>query len=164
MQALFTIGYEKANPEDFVATLSHVGIDVLVDVREKAMSRRKGFAKTALRSILAAAAIAYRHEPCLGSPSAVRNRLKKEWDYDWFFREYEQHLEQQTDVIDALSRIEGRVALLCYERNPNECHRSSVGQWLAERTGLQVQHLGVRSGFAAKKNPGMDACQSVSPA
>lgn len=83
--------------------------------------------------------------------------MKKEGGYDWFFREYERHLEGQTGMLDTLSRIEGRIALLCYERNPDECHRGSVARRLAERTSLQVQHLKVRAGFAAiQEQPCLD--------
>lgn len=40
MQALFIISYEKADPADFVATLTAAGVDTLVNVCEKAASRR----------------------------------------------------------------------------------------------------------------------------
>lgn len=164
MQALFTIGYEKADPADFIATLRAAGIDILIDVRERAMSRRKGFAKTALRNMLAEASIDYRHEPSLGSPSEIRNRLKRDRDYDRFFREYEQHLDQQGDVLDALAQVDGRAVLLCYERNPNECHRLSVARRLTERTGLEVQHLGVSADLGITEDSGMGTRQSVPPA
>jgi hypothetical protein len=45
---LATIGYEGADVDDFVATLRSAGIRRLIDVRELAISRRRGFAKRAL--------------------------------------------------------------------------------------------------------------------
>jgi uncharacterized protein (DUF488 family) len=52
LERLLTMGYERANIEDFLATLRSLGVTALLDVREIASSRRRGFAKTALRENL----------------------------------------------------------------------------------------------------------------
>jgi hypothetical protein len=47
-------------------------------------------------------------------------------------------------VLDSLAgSLSGRVALLCYERNPAECHRSLVAVALARKTRANVEHLEV---------------------
>ena len=43
MKKLFTIGYEGTDFPDFLETLKEVKADVLLDVREIPISRRKGF-------------------------------------------------------------------------------------------------------------------------
>lgn len=41
-----TIGYEGSNIEDFVATLMIKNISVLIDIRDRPLSRKKGFLRT----------------------------------------------------------------------------------------------------------------------
>lgn len=69
MKQLFTIGYEGAALDDFMRILKAAKVDVLLDVRELAMSRRKGFSKTALGGALTDAGIHYRHEKQPGHPN-----------------------------------------------------------------------------------------------
>ena len=71
MDKLFTIGYEGADLKEFLTVLKNAGTDVLLDVRELPMSRRKGFSKNALKAALAEVGIDYRHEKRLGSPKDV---------------------------------------------------------------------------------------------
>lgn len=149
MRALFTIGYEGVSIEDFVKTLTEVGVTHVLDVRELPMSRRKGFSKTAFQAHLAAAEISYQHEKRLGSPTDIRNRLREDGDLTRYFRDFDKYLSKQTDLLDTLAlSLKGKVALVCYERDPQECHRKSVAKALADRTKLQEKHLGVRVGSA----------------
>lgn len=153
---LFTIGYEQADFDDFLCTLQLLGVKTLVDIRELPMSRRRGFAKTALKGGLAEAGIQYRHEPSLGSPKAIRHRLREDHDYDVFFGDFAKHLASQGKVLDSLvSELQGKVALLCYERDYKCCHRALVADALAKRTGLRPSHKGVR--HDVKREP-KDSC------
>ncbi len=52
-QTIATIGYEGSTIEDFVAALRHASINVLIDVRELPLSRKKGFSKNQLAGVLA---------------------------------------------------------------------------------------------------------------
>jgi uncharacterized protein (DUF488 family) len=54
---LFTIGYEGATQADVIARLKAAGVDLLVDVRAIAASRRAGFSKTILSESLKAEGI-----------------------------------------------------------------------------------------------------------
>ncbi|WP_405229339.1 DUF488 domain-containing protein [Lentisalinibacter sediminis] len=142
MRKLCTIGYEGADIEQFVRTLQRARITVLVDVREFPISRRKGFSKNALRSRLEDLGIGYHHEKALGSPKELRHQLRKDWDYDYFFREYEKHLSKQSTLIDRLcGDLRGNVALMCYERHAGECHRSSVAAAISDRLEKDPVHL-----------------------
>ena len=62
LKKIVTIGYEGAEVADFLATLSQLGVTTLLDIRELPISRRKGFAKNALREGLLSVGIEYRHE------------------------------------------------------------------------------------------------------
>jgi len=145
IEHLVTIGYEGAAPEDFLATLELSGVTTLLDIREIAMSRRRGFAKTALREGLASVGIDYVHEPRLGSPKAVRYQLRDDGDYNRFFRDFGRYLKTQASLLEALAEeLDGTVALLCYERDYTQCHRRAVAEALSAITGLTPKHQGVQ--------------------
>lgn len=151
LKRLITIGYEGADFQDFLATLEKLGITTLLDIRELPISRRRGFAKTALREGLSGVGITYRHEPRLGSPKALRHRLREDGNYDRFFRDFERHLGAHRDVLEGLAReLEGTIALLCYERDFQVCHRRAVASALGELTGLKPKHAGVQANVHRK--------------
>lgn len=151
LKKIVTIGYEGAEVSDFLATLSQLGVTTLLDIRELPISRRKGFAKTALREGLLSVGIEYRHEPRLGSPKEIRHELRDNGDYKKFFKNFDRHLKQQADLLAALStELSGTVALLCYERDFTTCHRRSVADALAKLTGITPKHQGVH-GDAQRK-------------
>lgn len=144
MKKLFTIGYEGAKLDDFVETLRAVNITVLLDIREIPVSRRRGFSKTALGQTIEASGITYRHERRLGSPRAIRHRLREDGDYERFFRDFEQYLDKQRALLQKLAlELKGNVVLMCYEKDHADCHRDSVAKALAELLGRTPIHLGV---------------------
>lgn len=101
---VMTIGYEGAVLDDFLRTLKHAQVTLLLDVREIALSRRKGFSKTALSEALAAAGIDYRHERMLGSPKEVRHQLREDGDYQRYFRDFREYLATQRKLLDSLAK------------------------------------------------------------
>lgn len=141
---LSTIGYEGASVEEFIATLKAADTTLLLDVRELPISRKPGFAKAALRDALADAGIAYRHERALGSPKDVRHRLREDGDVARYWKDFHAHLATQHALLDELAAtLTGRVTLLCYERDPADCHRSAVAAEIGRRAGLAVTDLAV---------------------
>ncbi len=129
MNTVYTIGYEGTDIERFVQTLCAVGIEVLADVRAVALSRKKGFSKTALRNKLAEAGIEYVHYNALGDPKPGREAARA-GKYDEFRKIYGKHLAtvEAQQALKALEiAVEGKATcLLCFERDPNVCHRSIV--------------------------------------
>ncbi len=144
---LSTIGYESAQLSHFIGTLQTAGVEILVDVRDRAQSRRKGFSKTALSDALKAVGIDYLHLRELGDPKAGREAARAgEWKK---FRKIYDEVVASMAAQDALDEIEliaekQHACLLCYERDPSTCHRSIVADIVAGRIGLKPQHLGVR--------------------
>jgi uncharacterized protein (DUF488 family) len=129
MNTVYTIGYEGTDIERFVQTLKVVGIEVLADVRAVALSRKKGFSKTALRNRLAEAGIVYVHFNALGDPKPGREAARA-GKYDLFRKIYGKHLstiEAQAALKELEAAVQDKVTcLLCFERDPNVCHRSIV--------------------------------------
>lgn len=144
LKELSTIGYEGVHLDAFIATLKAARITKLLDVRELPISRRKGFSKSALSAALTRAGIAYQHERALGAPREVRHRLREDGNFERYFADFREYLSSQRPLLDELAgSLSGRVTLLCYERNAQECHRSVVVNALARRAKVGFSHLSV---------------------
>ena len=152
LSGLATIGYEGVSLAAFLATLKAAGVTLLLDVRELPISRRKGFSKTPLSQALLKAGIGYQHERALGAPRQIRHRLREDRDLKRYFADFREYLATQDGLLDELARtLSGCVALLCFERNPAECHRSVVVAALAKRLKIDFLHLSVSQEDAQQK-------------
>ncbi|MET4898540.1 DUF488 domain-containing protein [Sphingomonadaceae bacterium jetA1] len=137
MTMIFTIGYEGATVDGFLATLRQAGVTRLIDVRALASSRRPGFSKSSLAAALAEVGIDYVHLRDLGTPKRGRDAAKK-GDVTTLRDVYDDQLalpETQVAAQRMLALAEERPsALLCFERDPCHCHRTllleAVGQGL----------------------------------
>lgn len=143
---LSTIGYEGADQEALLDAVVAAGVTVLVDVRERPLSRKAGLSKTALSRALAARGVAYRHVRDLGTPPALRKPYKLTGDWEELERGFRAHLAWRTPDLEDLADLAARehVCLLCFEADPARCHRSLVAARLQE-LGLvaDVTHLSV---------------------
>ena len=145
MQTLFTIGYEKALPAAVLGELKRAKIDLLVDTRAVAASRRPGFSKRQLAASLDEIGIPYLHLQKLGTPAEGRQAARA-GDLDTLWRIYDKHIktpEAQAALGELLALIKSgkRVCLLCYERDPNECHRCRVAALVKKRTRVKIENL-----------------------
>ncbi len=144
---IYTVGYQGREPEEVLTLLTSADIDVVVDVRRHPVSRWKpGFSKSRLRELLDGEGIRYEHVRALGAPSALRKILAAEGDMAAFRSGYRSHLDQCEHELRRLRQLieDFTVCLLCYERNPRECHRDMVAERAAS-TGAhhkQVRHIG----------------------
>jgi len=146
MTTIFTIGHGNRTIGEFITILSAAGIECVVDVRAFPASRRHPqFAREALERSLAEAGIRYswegnalggRRRPNKNSPNtALRNAS---------FRAYADHMltaefQQALDRLLALASGE-RVAIMCAERLPWQCHRYLISDSVVAR-GDKVLHL-----------------------
>jgi uncharacterized protein (DUF488 family) len=143
---IYTIGYEGATVDSFIQALVDAGIETLVDVRALPLSRKKGFSKRPLSGALANAGLGYLHCGELGNPREGREAARS-GDLNGFFRIYKRHfLDADVQVMfkKLVSLANERVlCMMCFERNPNECHRSIIAEHMKGQ-GLAVQNLFVR--------------------
>jgi len=146
-----TIGYEGSKPDDFVGTLQLVDVRMVIDIRDRAQSRRPGFSKSALRDSLEAAGIGYLHLKELGDPKKGREAARS-GDFANFRQIYASVLRtpEATDALAQIAALSGQmsVCLLCYERDYTECHRKIVADRLESVVGFKVRHLGVKANVA----------------
>ena len=146
MSSFKTIGYERANLENFIDALKAASVQIIIDVRDLPISRRKGFSKSALRDRLEEDGIQYVHLRGLGTPKPGRDAARS-GNYERFEEIFISHLESEdakNDFLVAIDQIKSHIAcLLCYERNHRQCHRSIIADRLTAATGWTVEHLAV---------------------
>jgi uncharacterized protein (DUF488 family) len=149
---LYTIGYEGRTVKDLLGVFKQAKVERALDVRQLPLSRKPGFSRSALAAFLASRGIEYVGFPNLGTPPAIRNHHKKSGDFARLRRGYLAYLGSQEPAIEELRELAARggCALLCFERNPAQCHRSILAEVLAARTGsaFRIEHLGTDVGTA----------------
>lgn len=144
-ERIWTVGHSNRSSEELLALLREPDIELLVDVRARPHStRHPQFDEAELRETLSEAGITYhwagRH---LGgfrkaAPDSPHAALPEA------FRGYADYM--QTDAFRrAIAQLRnlarrGRTALLCAEREPLECHRSLIADYLLLE-GVEVVHL-----------------------
>lgn len=141
---LFTIGYEGSSLEEYLNKLIKNNVQVLYDVRKNPLSRKFGFSKSILSELLPQFNIEYRHLPELGIVSEKRQDLSTELDYLKLFAEYEKYLPEKTLYLQELAHTleEGKsIALTCFEKKHNFCHRHCVSNYLTKHYDVGVVHL-----------------------
>ncbi|MCY4190052.1 MAG: DUF488 domain-containing protein [Rhodospirillaceae bacterium] len=157
MSTILTIGYEGSTIEDLVATLKLADIQVLIDIRDVPLSRKRGFSKKALAATLQGSGIEYVHLRDLGDPKPGRDAARR-GDMQTFERIFRTHMEgraAQEALEQAVEITSGvRACLLCFERDHSDCHRAIVAAEIANRQEFQICHLGIRHGLAEEPGQG----------
>jgi uncharacterized protein (DUF488 family) len=143
--SLFTIGYEKSRPEAVRTELTRARVQILVDTRAMAASRKPGFSKRQLAAFLDENGIAYLHLQKLGTPAEGRQAARA-GDMQKLWRIYDRHLKtpdakEAVAELLALVRSGKRICLLCFERDPAQCHRSRIAAIVRRRTGAKITDL-----------------------
>jgi uncharacterized protein (DUF488 family) len=143
MKRITTIGYEGLTLAEFTRLLKEADVRLLLDVRELPLSRRAGFSKRSLAAAMERAGIKYQHDRRLGAPKPIRTALRETGDWKTYFAHFEAYLDTQREVIKEHAETRNAcIALLCYERDPKQCHRSVVARHLQEVCGATIKHLG----------------------
>ena len=145
MHRVATIGYEGATIATFQQALRDAEIDLLIDVRALASSRRPGFAKTRLAANAKEAGAEYLHLRALGTPADGRAaaRAGRHAEMQRIFRQQLATPEAQDALalVADLVRQGRRVCLLCFEADPAHCHRSMVAEALQALVPVEVRNL-----------------------
>lgn len=143
---VFTTGYEKRDIFGFVENLQRHNIKTLIDVRELPISRKTGFSKSKLTEYLHNSNIKYIHIRELGSPKALRTQLYEDSNYEVFFKGYRKYLKSKIDIVEDLYHeliTNELCCIMCYERNPSQCHRTVVAEKIKDidGNGLIITHI-----------------------
>ena len=127
MTRIFTIGYEGATQDEFIAALQSAGVERVIDVRAVPLSRKPGFSKNVLANGLGEAGIDYVGLKALGTPPEGREAARK-GDHATLARVYAGQLADAAAMLQGAQLRElaaaRPTALLCFERAPHGCHRT----------------------------------------
>ena len=141
---LCTIGYEAAPQAAVIAALRNAGVEVLIDVRAVAASRRAGFSKRVLAASLADAGIDYAHLRALGTPKSgrVAARAGRILEMRAIFEAHLAEPEAEAALAEAISiAAERPSALLCYEADASRCHRRIVAERMVAAAEFGIEDL-----------------------
>lgn len=145
--AVYTIGHSNRTFEGFARLLEAHGVYAIADVRRRPGSRRfPHFNRPRLQEGLAGMGVEYRWFEDLGgklnapdAPDSPNGGIENP-----VFRKYADYMRTPTfqRAVDELIVFAGRPgpALLCAERDPNQCHRNLIADFLAAR-GYRVLHI-----------------------
>jgi uncharacterized protein (DUF488 family) len=138
---ILTIGHSNHSPDAFFGLLQMHGVEVVADVRSSPFSRfNPQFNRDVLEQSLISCGIRY---VFLGRELGARSEDPSCYERGrvQYTRLAQTHLFQSglNRVIQGSARY--RIALMCAEKEPLECHRTLlVAKALVDR-GLQVQHI-----------------------
>jgi uncharacterized protein (DUF488 family) len=141
---LFTIGYEGLVQNQLLELLTANGVHTLLDVRAVPLSRKAGFSKTVLGASLEALGIHYVHDRRLGTPKPGRQAARRGQSETMqaIFAEHMTTEPALAGLSDAIKLSQTTsMCLLCFEREPHDCHRSIVASMIREETGQPIRHL-----------------------
>lgn len=141
---LFTIGYEGLSFEKYINQLICHDVRLLCDVRNNPLSRKFGFSKGMLSHLLPKLGIEYSHIPELGIVSESRNNLETKSDYVQLFKAYRKTLPQKNESLEKLGGLLDqykRIALTCFEKQHDSCHRHCVSDHMEGVRDIKAVHL-----------------------
>jgi uncharacterized protein (DUF488 family) len=138
---LYTVGHSNHPIEKFVGLLTAHGIGAVADVRSRPFSRRHPqFNKDRLAAHLAQHGIAY---VFLGRELGARSE-----DPDCYENDKVQYprLAATASFKTGIDRVlagaqKYRVALMCAEKEPLDCHRTLLVSRALEQTGVAILHI-----------------------
>ena len=141
---VFTLGYEGIHFETYLNKLVSNHVALLCDVRNNPLSRKFGFSASKLSSVLPKLDIEYRHFPEFGIVSEKRKTLNTKADYEVLFQHYYENLGGRQKELESLRQViesKHRVALTCFEADPEHCHRHCISNFLENKYHYRVEHL-----------------------
>ncbi len=144
-EVLFTIGYEGRSIDSFMNSLIENNVHILCDVRKNPLSRKYGFSKNQLKNICEKLKIEYISIPKLGIKSELRYNLSSVNDYKNLFKDYKKDVirreKNSLELIISLLKNKKRVAITCFEKKPEMCHRHCVADAVYKKTGQEIKNL-----------------------
>ncbi|MDM8551759.1 DUF488 domain-containing protein [Desulfobacterales bacterium HSG2] len=142
---LFTIGFTKKSAEKFFTMLSKAGVKRVVDVRLNNSSQLAGFAKRDdLRYFLKTICdVDYIHIPELAPTKEILDEYKKnKGDWSVYEPRFLSLMAERNIEDEMTGKITDGDCLLCSEKEPDECHRRLVAEYLNDKWGnIETEHI-----------------------
>jgi uncharacterized protein (DUF488 family) len=119
-----TVGYQAHTAETFLNLLTREKVSVLVDLREKPVSRIPGFPRWVLRRALHEVGVSY---IWMGNTLGGFTCTADQW-------------AEGCRAIATIARTE-KVVMMCMERDYQACHRRKLARHITDVHGLDVEHF-----------------------
>jgi hypothetical protein len=139
--AVYTVGHSTHALSDFLALLARYEISAVADVRSNPYSRMNPqFNRDGLKAALSAAGIAY---VFLGKELGARSRDPRCYEHG---KVHYGRVAQTAAFQRGLARVQRgakqfRLALMCAEKEPLDCHRTILVARHLDALGIDVQHI-----------------------
>lgn len=139
---IYTIGHSKHSTEEFMHLIEEHNINCICDVRSTPYSRfSEQFNREAIKALLCSHGVSYLF---LGEELGAR-RVEKELLTDGTV-DFE-IIARDEKFLSGINRIENglkkgyRIAIMCTEKNPMDCHRTILIARNLSAKGLDVLHI-----------------------
>lgn len=144
MTQLFTVGYATKPITTFIQQLKHYQIDVIADVRSVPFSKQfHDYHQDQIKSHLASHGIKYVY---LGNELGPRSKNPEHYDqcgqvqFDQLMR-CELFLQGVARIKNGIKKGY-TIALMCAEKDPANCHRSTlIAYYLKHQLELEIKHI-----------------------
>ncbi len=141
--SIYTVGHSNHSIDFFLELLQSQNINCIIDVRSTPASRyNPQFNQTPLKNFLKNNQIQYLH---FGEEFGARHEDEKLLDeegivqFEWFRKT--KIFQQGVERVDIGTSKGYRIALMCSEGNPLECHRFSMISVYFQQIGFDVFHI-----------------------
>jgi uncharacterized protein (DUF488 family) len=149
---LFTIGHSTDSIDKFLSNLAEFNIETIVDIRSVPYSKYVDhFNKESLAAFLKKNSFFYIYMGhSLGARYSDPKLLFKDGMVNF------SKVKATSNFLNGISRIEAglakgyRIAVMCSEKNPLECHRFSLVAAVLHQRGHQISHIINKSLFSHK--------------
>lgn len=139
---VFTVGHSTHDIKYFIELLNKYSVNCLIDVRSSPYSRiAPQFNKDALNSILKSNKILYAHFEKEFGARHTKPSLLDDGKVDFDKVRDTVEFKQGVQRLEKSLELEYRVALMCAEANPFDCHRFSMISYQLVKEGFQVRHI-----------------------
>ncbi|MFZ4412024.1 MAG: DUF488 family protein [Bacteroidales bacterium] len=150
-QTIFSIGHANREFDEFVKLLKCYEIEYLIDVRSSPYSKMfPVYNKDSLSNLLKKSGFTYvylgdvlgglpKDSSCYVEYTDKNNEFARKIDYS--------KIEHKVFFINGMERLKTaynkglRVAVMCSELNPAECHRSKLIGLVLQKEGIIMQHI-----------------------
>jgi len=138
--AIYSLGYEGLSIDGFLDVLLMAGIQGVIDSRNNPISRKYGFSKNTLKDRCSDVGIKYYQFSQIGIPSKVRKQIQDRQTLWYFYAK--QILVKNPIALESIADIcmSDPSVLICFEKNPEDCHRHMIARELSIMTNLPVVH------------------------
>ena len=139
--AIYSLGYECLTIDGFLDEVLKAGIKVVIDSRNNPISRKYGFSKSFLASRCSDVGINYYQFSEIGIPSEFRNQADNKQDlWNFYLKEILPRNSKSLKLIGDICKSNPSV-LICFEKDPNNCHRHILAKELSLMTNLPIIHF-----------------------